>query len=133
MKLDIGSKQNNSNTVDSLLYVKNLTLEMYDSLKKSDLTNFGNLLHQGWMAKRKFSSGITNNAIDKIYSKALDSGAVGGKLTGAGGGGHMLFYCESKKQKSLINEMTKIGLKHINFSFYNHGPKVINPIDNIKN
>jgi len=117
-------KQNNNTTVDSLLYVKNLTLEMHDSLKKSDLTNFGNLLHQGWMAKRKFSSGVTNNAIDKIYSKALDSGAIGGKLTGAGGGGHMLFYCESKKQKSLIKEMTRLGLSQVKFNFYYDTPKI---------
>lgn len=120
-------------TLSSLSHVKNLADEMHTSLKKSDLSNFGNLLHKGWIAKKQFAPGITNTKINKIYEKSLKLGALGGKLTGAGGGGHMLFYCESKKQKSLINEMTKIGLKHINFSFYNHGPKVINPIDNIKN
>lgn len=125
-------QKNNNNTIDSLLYVKNLTLEMKDSLKKSDLTTFGSLLHKGWMAKRKFSSGITNNTIDKIYSNALNHGAIGGKLTGAGAGGHMLFYCEPKKQRSLKNEMKRLGVKHIDFNFYQNGPKVLNLYDYVK-
>ena len=120
-------------TLSALSDVKNLANEMHTSLKKSDLSNFGTLLHKGWMAKKQFAPGITNTKIDKIYEKSLKFGALGGKLTGAGGGGHMLFYCETKKQKSLINEMTKLGLTHIDFSFYDHGPKVINPIDYTKN
>jgi D-glycero-alpha-D-manno-heptose-7-phosphate kinase len=124
-------KNKKSETLDSLSYVKNLTLDMNNSLKKSDLSNFGNLLDKGWVAKKRFSSGITNEKIDKIYEKALKMGALGGKLTGAGGGGHMLFYCEKNKQKSLINSMKKVGLNQIHFNFYEYGPKVIDPRNHI--
>lgn len=120
-------KQKNSTTMDSLDYVKDLAIQMHSSLKKNDLTSFGSLLHDGWMTKKKFTIGISNPQIDKIYQKALDTGAIGGKITGAGGGGHMLFYCELSKQKNVINEMSKIGLRHIPFNFYFNGPHVFNP------
>ena len=121
-------KNKKSETLESLSHAKNLALDMNNSLKKSDLSNFGNLLHEGWIAKKCFSSHVTNQKIDKIYEKALKSGALGGKLTGAGGGGHMLFYCEKNKQKTLINSMKKIGINEIEFNFYKNGPKVIDPL-----
>lgn len=120
-------KQKNPTTLDSLDYVKEIAIQMHNSLKKNDLTTFGSLLHEGWMTKKKFTSGISNPQIDKIYKKALDSGAIGGKITGAGGGGHMLFYCESSKQKNIIKEMSKLGLRHMPFNFYFNGPRVFNP------
>ncbi len=123
----------NPTTLGSLSDVKNLANEMHTSLKKSDLSNFGDLLHKGWIAKKQFSSGITNPKIDKIYEKALKLGALGGKLTGAGGGGHFLFYCDSKKQNLLINQMKKHGLSQVRFKFYEQGPKIINPTDYAKN
>ena len=65
----------------------------------------------------------------KIYDAALENGASGGKLTGAGGGGHMLFYCEKSKHDGFIQKMEDIGLKHIRFKFNNDGPKVLNLYD----
>lgn len=121
--------QRHKQTIDSLDFVKNLAQEMFESLKKSDITLFGELLNKGWQAKKKFSTGVTNKRIDNIYCKALDCGAIGGKLTGAGGGGHMLLYCETRKHKQLIKEMTKIGLTKVNFSFYRNGPKILNLYD----
>ena len=113
---------------DSLLNVKNIAREMYTSLKKSDLTNFGELLNKGWNEKKKFAKNITNPKIEKIYKKALSNGAIGGKLTGAGGGGHMLFYCEPKKQKLVVKAMINSGLKLVNFKFHNNGPQIVDPI-----
>ena len=78
------------------------------------------------MKKRKFVKEVTNSKIDKIYQMAIKNGAIGGKLTGAGGGGHMLFYCEKKHQSKFVREMKKMNLKHIDFDFYNNGPKIIN-------
>ncbi len=122
-------KNKNPSTINSLLYVKELALEMKKSLTNSDLTNFGNLLHKGWIAKKQFSSGITNKKIDKIYESALKYGAIGGKLTGAGGGGHILLYCESNKQKRLIKKMETLGLKRISFHFTENSTTVLNPSD----
>ena len=119
----------NSDTLRSLQNVKNLAQEMYDSLKNSDITKFGELLHKGWLAKKQFTTGISNEKIDGIYEAARQNGALGGKLTGAGGGGHMLFYCELEKQPQLIEKMKSLGLKKVNCSFYNHGPKILNLYD----
>ena len=67
--------------------------------------------------------------IDKIYDTALECGALGGKLTGAGGGGHMIFYCEKTKQNGFIEKMNGLGLKHIKFKFNKDGLKVLDLYD----
>lgn len=118
-------KRRDSDTMDSLHYVKNLAIDMRNSLQKSDLTQFGELLHNGWTMKKKFTKNVTNNYIDKIYDIALKNGALGGKITGAGGGGHMLFYCEKPKQANLEKKLQTLGLKRVKFSFYNSGPKIV--------
>ena len=122
-------KQRRKETIESLNYVKGLAEEMNSSLKQSDITLFGELLHKGWLAKKKFTKDVSNENINKIYDVALENGASGGKLTGAGGGGHMLFYCEKSKHDGFIQKMEDIGLKHIRFKFNNDGPKVLNLYD----
>ena len=122
-------KQRRKETIESLNYVKGLAEEMNSSLKQSDITLFGELLHKGWLAKKKFTKGVSNENVNKIYDIALENGASGGKLTGAGGGGHMLFYCEKSKHDRFIQKMEDIGLKHIRFKFNNDGPKVLNLYD----
>ena len=122
-------KEKNIDTINSLLTVKELALTMYDSLKQSDITKFGELLHQGWIAKKKFARNVSNSRIDKIYSFALKNGAIGGKITGAGGGGHMLFYCEKSKQGNLEKKLQTLGLERVIFSFSNNGPKIIQTSD----
>lgn len=119
------AKSGNKKTIESLNKVKQLAVEMNKSLQNSDLTHFGELLHKGWMAKRNFTEGVTNKKIDKLYELSLKYGATGGKLTGAGGGGHLLLYCEKQKQKKVISKMKKLGLTHIDFRFYNKGPKIL--------
>lgn len=122
-------KQRRKETIESLNYVQGLAEEMNSSLKQSDITLFGELLHKGWLAKKKFTKGVSNENVNKIYDIALENGASGGKLTGAGGGGHMLFYCEKSKHDRFIQKMEDIGLKHIRFKFNNDGPKVLNLYD----
>ena len=122
-------KEKRKETIESLHYVKGLSEEMNSTLKQSNITYFGELLHKGWVAKKKFAKGVSNEDIDKIYDVALENGALGGKLTGAGGGGHMLFYCEKPKQDRLLEKMKNIGLKHIKFKFNRDGPKVLNLYD----
>ena len=122
-------KEKRKETIESLHYVKGLSEEMNSALKQSDITHFSGLLHKGWVAKKKFAKGVSNEDVDKIYDVALENGALGGKLTGAGGGGHMLFYCEKPKQDRLIEKMKNIGLKYIKFNFNRDGPKVLNLYD----
>jgi len=117
------------NTLNSLHKVNQLGKDLHKALKKSDLNQVGTILNEGWMGKRNFTKEVSNSKIDKIYLNGIKKGAIGGKLTGAGAGGHMLFYCEKNKQKSVINEMKRMGLNHINFKFYKSGPKVLNLYD----
>jgi D-glycero-alpha-D-manno-heptose-7-phosphate kinase len=116
----------NQQTLDSLHFVKNLADSLFTSLNNSDITKFGELLHDGWIAKKNFSPNVSNQKIDKIYKYALKHGALGGKLTGAGGGGHLLLYVEKRKQKSIIPKMEKIGLTNIPFLFHQKGPQIFN-------
>lgn len=122
-------KQNNKQLIESLKTVNELAELMYESLKNSDIISFGELLHKGWMMKKNFVKGVSNLNIDKIYEKALSLGALGGKLTGAGGGGHMILFCKPRKQKRVIEELTKMGLKQIRYQFDKGGAKILNLYD----
>ena len=122
-------KEKTPEIMESLHLVKGLAEELYASLTNSDINEVGELLHKGWLAKRKFVKNVSNERIDKIYESALKEGAIGGKITGAGGGGHMLFYCEPAKQKSVITKLQSLGLKHVTFNFQKEGAKVMNMYD----
>ena len=91
--------------------------------KKSNLTDFGKLLHENWMIKRKLTNKISNKEIDKIYNDAIKAGALGGKLLGAGGGGFILFFAEPQKQEKIRKKMK--NLLYVPFKFENLGSQVI--------
>jgi D-glycero-alpha-D-manno-heptose-7-phosphate kinase len=91
--------------------------------KSTDLTDFGKLLHENWMIKRKLTSKITTSAIDQIYNRARKVGAIGGKLLGAGGGGFVLFFAEPKNHEK-IKEKLK-DLLYVPFKFEHLGSQII--------
>lgn len=95
---------------------KEIAFEMRDSLKIGDLMRFGELLHEGWQAKKKFSNMISNIEVDQIYNFARANGAIGGKITGAGGGGFMLFFCEPNKEHILISKLHENGIYTMPFA-----------------
>lgn len=90
---------------------------------KGDLNEFGRLLDYTWKLKRGITSSISNNSIDALYQKAINAGAIGGKLLGAGGGGFLLFYVERDKQKAVRKAMD--NLLYVPFEFENGGTKVL--------
>ena len=108
---------------NQILEILNFVTEAENTLKKDDLNSFGKLLHESWIKKKELSSFITNNKIDDIYNYAINKGAVGGKLLGAGGGGFFLFYVPKKYQKNFISSFKK--LIHIPFKFSEEGSKII--------
>lgn len=87
------------------------------------LDDFGRLLNETWLLKRSISKKISTGMIDELYSEALNAGALGGKLLGAGGGGCLLFYVPEEKQESVRNALS--GLVEIKFRFENEGTKII--------
>lgn len=88
-----------------------------------DLSGIGRLLNDSWLIKRDLSGEVTNPFIDEIYRRALESGALGGKLLGAGGGGFLLFYVPKKSQSRFRREMH--GLHEVKFSLNAQGSSVI--------
>jgi D-glycero-alpha-D-manno-heptose-7-phosphate kinase len=97
--------------------------ETRDALYSDNLYEFGELLNDNWILKKKLATGITNPYIDDLYDKGIKSGAVGGKLLGAGGGGFLLFYCPEEKTK-LLDEAMK-PLKKLDFKFEKEGSRVL--------
>jgi D-glycero-alpha-D-manno-heptose-7-phosphate kinase len=81
------------------------------------------LLHENWNLKRSLTDKISTPQIDKIYNNAIESGALGGKLLGAGGGGFILFFVEPEHQPA-VKEKLK-SLLHVPFKFENQGSQII--------
>ncbi|MCC7369108.1 MAG: GHMP kinase [Chloroflexi bacterium] len=90
-------------------------------LEQGDVDAIGELLHEGWMRKRSLTSGITTGQIDELYDTALAHGALGGKITGAGGGGFLLLYCRQGRKADVISAMTARGLRQMDFCFEPRG------------
>lgn len=104
-----------------LLELKSLCNQMYDCLAKGELDKFGKLLNQSWLVKRNLSDKITNQVIDSIYNEIKSVGALGGKITGAGGGGCMVFFSKSNKEHIIVNKLNELGCQVIDFSFDKDG------------
>lgn len=99
-----------------------LAENMKEALEHNDLSHFGSILHESWELKKTLAQGISSPKIDEAYERAMDSGALGGKLLGAGGGGFLLFYCEPQHQEKLRRE---IGLKEFEFQFEQDGTSLV--------
>jgi D-glycero-alpha-D-manno-heptose-7-phosphate kinase len=88
-----------------------------------NLIAFGELLHESWLAKRSLSDIVSNDEIDRLYKTALESGAVGGKLTGAGGGGFLLLFVPPERRADVLSAMK--GCIHVPFDFESGGSQII--------
>ena len=117
------SKANEAKMLDNLHFTKNLGLRSKSALLQGDTKKFGELMHEHWEHKKSRSSGMTSDFIDNAYSQAIQAGAVGGKLVGAGGGGFLMFYANDKEM--LRKKMIELGLEEVRFQFDFEGTKVI--------
>jgi D-glycero-alpha-D-manno-heptose-7-phosphate kinase len=88
-----------------------------------DLTAFGELLHEAWQAKRSLSAKVSNAQVDDLYDRARAAGAIGGKLTGAGGGGFLLLFVPPDRQPQVREELSH--LIHVPFQFEYSGSQII--------
>ncbi len=88
-----------------------------------DITEFGRLLHESWKLKRAISDMTSNSSIDSIYSTAINAGAVGGKLLGAGGGGFILFFVRPEVRQKVRDKLG--SLLHVPFRFDRSGSQII--------
>lgn len=120
---DTRSKANDKDVTDNLHFVKELGYQSQEALESGDLNRFGELMNVHWEHKKKRSGGMSNPDIDRWYNTALENGAIGGKLIGAGGGGFLMFYGADKTR--LRRAMTQLGLREVRFRFDFEGTKVV--------
>ena len=101
--------------------MKELTLQMKNCLLRGQLNEFGNLLHEAWVSKKKLDAQISNPKIDELYETARKNGALGGKILGAGGGWYLLLYVPFDTKHKISNELEKKGGQVVPFSFEFNG------------
>jgi D-glycero-alpha-D-manno-heptose-7-phosphate kinase len=94
---------------------------MKNALLLGRVHDVGRLLDEGWKLKKDFSDSVSNENIDSLYDLAKNNGAVGGKLLGAGGGGHMILMCEASRKQELSRVICKAGAVITDFAFEYNG------------
>jgi D-glycero-alpha-D-manno-heptose-7-phosphate kinase len=123
-KQDDATRARDRSVVNSLREIKEIGFEIRDAISKGNLRRFGELLDVHWQSKKRLSEGISNPQIDAWYELAKQNGAIGGKISGAGGGGFLMLYCEENKAR-LRNAMREAGLRELKFRFDFEGSKVV--------
>jgi D-glycero-alpha-D-manno-heptose-7-phosphate kinase len=120
---DVKSKAEDKSMIENLHFVKDLGLQSQAALEGGNLEEFARLMDVHWQRKKQRSGGMSNPKINEWYDLAMASGALGGKLIGAGGGGFLMFYAEDKTR--LRHAMRSVGLKEVRFRFDFEGTKLI--------
>lgn len=120
-------KANTPAKMDSLLCMRRhaIQLQKLTSNGRIDLENFGRILDESWRLKRTLSSKVSTGQIDEWYQRAMDAGAAGGKLCGAGGGGFLLFIVKPERQDAVCHALS--GLKQVPVAPEVHGSQVCSP------
>jgi D-glycero-alpha-D-manno-heptose-7-phosphate kinase len=109
--------------LETLREIKNMAYMARNELEAANIDFLGELLHKSWLLKKQLAGTISNGSIDKIYDAARQAGAIGGKLTGAGGGGFLLLYCLHAKQEAVRAALKP--LQELPFQLERDGTKVI--------
>jgi len=113
----------NKKSLDAMHEVKKDAVLMKEALLKGDIKSFASILNKSWESKKRVSNSISNDEIDRIYDLAIENGAYGGKVSGAGGGGFMFFVVDPTEKLQLIRELNKQQGEVINFKFVKEGTK----------
>ncbi len=113
-------------SLDASHKLKIQSMMMKEAILKGELDKIGEILDYGWHNKKMLADGITNPMIDELYSTALENGATGGKISGAGGGGFILFYCPNNSRHRVIDALKKFGVVAHPYEFTVTGLKTWN-------
>jgi D-glycero-alpha-D-manno-heptose-7-phosphate kinase len=116
-------KSNMSNRFHVLNEMKQIAYFARDELVGGHLDTIGTLLHESWLLKKSLAGGVSNGQIDEMYAAARGAGALGGKVTGAGGGGFLILYCPHDRQEQVREALS--GMQELPFLLENDGSKVI--------
>ncbi len=113
--------EKNEKSIDAMHNLKQQAHQMKDALLKGELNKIGEILHFGWQNKKQMANSISNTLIDTIYTKAIETGATGGKISGAGGGGFMFFYCPAVTKIKVAKAIEQLGGNVQSFKFTQQG------------
>jgi D-glycero-alpha-D-manno-heptose-7-phosphate kinase len=119
------SRTRNSAAIDAMHAAKDLAFRGRELLLRGELDRFGALLDEAWRYKRNFAPGVTTPFIDSCYATARDNGALGGKITGAGGGGFLMLYCEQDAVTRVERALQAQGLRRLGFTMEADGGRVL--------
>jgi D-glycero-alpha-D-manno-heptose-7-phosphate kinase len=111
--------------LDSLHRIKAMADETRRCFEAGSLSVFGEILHASWEQKKRLAQGISNPRIDEYYDVARHNGAIGGKITGAGGGGFLMLYCEPGTAARVTEALERMGLKRMDFSIDFDGARIL--------
>lgn len=114
-------KDKNEKSIEAMHQLKEQAKMMKDALLKGEIHDIGRILDYGFQYKKQMAKGISNDAMDAIYDTALAAGATGGKISGAGGGGFMMFYCPGNTRFEVQRALSKFGGEFRNYQFTEHG------------
>ena len=114
-------KFNKGQNCDALDQSKRIAIDMVSALEKGDIVTVGELLDESWVYKKQFSNKISNPQIDALYNTAKAEGAIGGKVSGAGGGGFMYFICRYDRKYSVAKALQTMGAKVADYMFEPEG------------
>jgi len=119
------SARHDPRVIESLHVIKAIAEETLYCFERGELRRYGELLHVSWERKKELAQGITNPQIDECYDLALQNGALGGKITGAGGGGFLMLYCEEPYQQQVTKALESRGLRRMDFRLDSGGVRVL--------
>jgi D-glycero-alpha-D-manno-heptose-7-phosphate kinase len=108
-------------SIEAMHQLKEQARMMKEALLRGELDEIGKILDFGFQQKKRMAEGISNNLMEEIYESAKKSGATGGKISGAGGGGFMIFYCPGNTKYTVMQSLEKFGGKTRHYQFVEHG------------
>lgn len=114
-------RSNNIRSIEAMHQLKKQSVMMKEALLTGNLDKIGEILDFGWEFKKQMADQITNPHLDELYTTAIANGATGGKISGAGGGGFMVFYCPGNSRVKVIDSLKKFGGEAKRYEFTTHG------------
>ncbi|HNU88165.1 MAG TPA: dehydrogenase [Ferruginibacter sp.] len=113
--------EKNEKSIEAMHHLKDQARMMKEALLQGKLDEIGVILNYGFEQKRNMAANISNDTIEKVYAAAKQAGATGGKISGAGGGGFMIFYCPGNTRHAVIKTLNNFGGQVRDYSFTRHG------------
>ncbi|MBL7766579.1 MAG: dehydrogenase [Chitinophagaceae bacterium] len=113
--------QKKSASIEAMHNLKQQAQQMKEALLKGKLHQIGEILDYGFQQKRMMAANISNSHLDDLYTLAKSAGATGGKISGAGGGGFMIFYCPGNARFAVMEALQKVDGSFMPYSFTKHG------------